>query len=1197
MTVDSADWLPESNESNNTLRKPMATRLSAPDFAVTDIQVSPTTNLNVGDPVTIRTSVASVGGVYDGLTDLQVAAYVDGRYIGVQTVSLRSGEEKQAEFTWQALPGAAHVVRIRLAKHPWEVNEQNNTMQVTVPMQVQPVDLVVEQISDSLPSQLIEGDSVTTRVRVRNVGSGDVHLPVEVTLFVNDVWVGQRQIDSLAAGQSRDLDFTWNAFRADSLTVRAAVDSTDNVPESDETNNALSREMPVRVVVRSEVQPQIQPLSLRVAVGATASYRITVRNRSNQSRALRLQVLGLDGLQISLQPAAVTLQPWASSQHVLQVQVPADSSAGVHEFTLRLTNEDDTVVTERSASLEVTREPQIEDLLPASGTRTGNTSVVFTWRTDVFSSSEVFLRAEDETSYRSFTGADGTEHQVRVDGLQRGKTYRFYVVSRTPQGTAQSEERGLSVTEAVAFAQREYRFTVDKDFDQRVRLQVRNLSSNPQTARVELVNPYEDVPAGFIGAGGDVPINLDANSTRDVTLALHFQTATRNQYTFVARLHSGEGADASIDEVPVQVTVDDTVDIEVQDLGTDPVTLQKTIRVVNRRNKPVAGLTLQLSESLQGQVALDKELQGFRLRPYESITVHIQPTFAIQISRYPEIQSRLAPGRAVLLDIPEARQQLHRQRQGSVRVVDNANRVRAELFNVDFTPPAGKQLYAVQLDNRILEYLNQVASCSNQGRIDIPFSVQPNEPGDPFLLVDMRPAKGWSWDQIAPQSAYFYVNGYLVGKLENTVPNGLYTFDVPAKYLKLGDFPTVNTVTMSWNLPNGGHFLQVANVKLVIFAKRMVQYVAAESEEEALRIAQNQPFFKQHNDPCLGKLEQALLSSTTDNDGRPWYNPATVTTNPWAASKIGVPIEEAPIQDVYSVPGTIVNASDLLTLLQSDEIGAYTCGGYQKRVIDYLLELEKKDPALSKCLLDENGKPRLLYYPVQGFSFGHHAVMVIDRSELERVGAATPFRDDLSIRPDINGIVIDPWYDQDMRTFDLQQWRAANLGEFDYSAHGDRWDFENGRPSYWIPPKIRQQPSNNNPYLTSRFHFVAVATSGVGILLSDESGRRAGFLSPREVVNDFGLYANLTLGKPGTSSRVCYVGMLGDTPRSYRIQLVPPLPRCNHDRPVRQLEGFGRQRTPSVLQGCASNLLRAAGRRASHFANRPDRQRPRLTGC
>ncbi|MGC8785126.1 MAG: CARDB domain-containing protein [Armatimonadota bacterium] len=1133
VTVDSQDWLPESDENNNTLRKPMPVRLSAPDFAVTDVQVSPTTGLNVGDPVTIRASVASVSGAYDGLADLQVYAYVDGNNIGSQTVSLRSGEEKQIEFTWRALPGAAHDVRITLAKHVWEVNEQNNTLQITVPMQTQPVDLVVEQISDSLPSQLVEGDTVTTHVRVRNAGSGDVRLPFDVVLLVNGGWVGQQRVDNLAAGESRDLTFTWNAYRTEKLTIRAVVDAAGNVPESDETNNSLSREISTRVVARSEVQTQIQPLGLRAAAGATVSYQITLNNYTNQSRTVRPQVMGLDGLQVSLQPAAVTLQPWASSQHVLQVQVPADASVGVHEFTLRLTNEDDTVVTERSVSLEITREPQIADLLPANGTRTGNTSVVFTWRTDVFSSSEVFLRAEDETTYRSFTGSDGTDHQVRVDGLQRGKTYRFYVVSRTPQGTAQSEERRLSVTEAVAFAQREYRFTVDKDFDQRVRLQVRNLSSSPQTARVELVNPYEDVPAGFIGAGGDTPVNLQANDTQEVTLALHFQNATRNRYTFIARLHSGEGADTSVDEVPVQVAVDDTVDIEVQDLGTDPVTLQKTIRIVNRRNKPVAGLTLQLSESLRGQVAMDKELQGFRLEPYESITVRIQPTFAIQISRYPEIQSRLAPGRAVLLDIPEARQQLRRQRQGSVLVVDKMNRVQAELHNVDFTPPAGKQLYAVRLDNRILEYLNQAASCSNQGRINIPFSVQPNEPGDPFLLVDMRPAKGWSYDQIAPQSAYFYVNGYLVGKLENTVPNGLYTFDVPAEYLKLGDFPTVNTVTMTWSLPNGGHFLQVANVKLVIFAKRMVQYVAAESEDEALRIAQNQPFFERHDDPCLDKLATFLMNSKTDEKGIPWRNPRM----------IHVPVLAGILTDAADSPYCLMG--------KGSPFADYACGGYQGRILNegFIYYLENQ-PGLRDCLLDENGRPKILFYPIQGFGGMHQAVLAVDRSELERLRVKHPFKTRPDGRPGgllggIQGKVIDPWYTQDMKIYDAQKWFLWNAGAFS-DLYRNNWDMERGRPPVWKPPQERTRQdfggNQGNPYLTEPYHFMAVATGRVGFLLSDEQGHRAGFIGLGEFVNDYGAYANIVYVEFDDGKRISFAGMLGRTPRNYTIRLVPMHP-------------------------------------------------------
>lgn len=1129
--VDSADWLPESDESNNTLRKPISLRFAAPDFAVTDLQVTPTSGLNVGDPVTIRATVAHVQGDFNGVTDLAVSAYVDGYYIGSQPVALRSGEQKEAEFIWRALPGTARTVRVTLQRHPWETNTANNQTEVTVPLQVAPVDLVVEEISDSLPSQLVQGDRVTTRVRVRNAGSGDIRLPFSVTLLVNGNNVGSLGVEELPAGESRTLTFVWTAFTAERLRFSAQVDSQNDIPgETDETNNRLTRDIATRVVPRQEVQVYLDPLSLRAGAGATVNYQVRLSNSSSQPRALRLQLVGLDGISASLEPATASLQPWCQTVHILRVQVPADAPAGEREFIVRVLNEDDTLVAERRATLEVTREPQISGLLPANSARTGNTSVVFTWRTDVFSSSEVFLRATDESTYRSFTGVDDMEHQVRVDGLQRGKTYRFYVVSRTAQGVAQSEERTFTVTEAVVFSQREYRFTVDKDFDQRVQLQLRNLSAQPQTVRVELVNPYDDVPAGFIGAGGDQPVTVAANSTQTVTLSMHFQTATRNRYTFVARLYSGEGASASVDEVPLHVTVDDTVDIEVQDLGTDPVTLQKTIRILNRRNKPVAGLTLQLSDSLQGQVSLDKELQGFRLDAYESITVRIQPTFAIQISRYPDIQSRLSPGRAVLLDVPEARQQLRRQRLGSVQVVDSANRVRSSV-QVDFTPPQGKQLYAVKLENRVLQYENRVASCSNQGTIQIPFNVQPAKPGDPFLLVDMRPAKGWSFDQIAPQTAYFYVNGHLVGKIENTVPNGLYLFDVPAEFLRLGEFPTTNTITMLWQLPNGGHFLQVANVKLVILAKEMIQYVAAESEEEALRIAQNQPFFAQHNDPCIDKLRFLLENSQYDHEGRPWRNPAVYGAGAFTGA----------------VNNVIDFISSLFDPITSAELTAYyACGGYQSRVLEYLQHLER-DPALRNCFVDENGRPKLLYYPVQGFFGGHHAVLVVERSELERLGVDDPFYKSGELegsagrlRSGIKGIVIDPWYTQDMQVWDANLWDHINYCEWDSSA-GWSQSWGEGRPKGWSPPNSRQTPQSN-PYLAETFHFVAVATGGVGIVLSDTEGRRAGVTARGEFVNDYGAYANFVYREFENGERLSFMGMLGSVPRRYNIRLVPLYP-------------------------------------------------------
>jgi subtilase family serine protease len=848
VVADSQNWLPDPNRDNNTMSKTIPLRLESPDFVVSDIKVNPRSGLNVGDTVSVVATVSS-SGQFQGLTDVRVNAFVNGSSIGSQTLSLRSGETKEVEFLWQAMPGVAHTFKVTLDKHPWETETGNNTMEATVPMEVAPVDLVVTDISDSLPSQLTESDSVTTRVTVRNQGSGAIRKPFQVALYVNNRWVNAVRLNGLEAGESKTVALTWTAFTAETITITAVADPDNQVPgEVDETNNGLSRQFNVRVVPLQQVRLSLSPITQKVAAGGQVNYQVQLNNSTNEPRRFRLQVVGLNGLQATISPDASLLNAWGWSQHSLQIQVPANAQSQTFNFKVQALAEDNSVAAEKEGVLEVTRNPQIFALLPESGATTGSTTVVFTWKTDVPASTEVFLRAVDEAEFRRFTGPEGTEHQVTVSNLQRGKQYRFYVRSANAQGSSQSEERVFTVTEAVVFTQREYRFTFDKDFDQRANLVIENRNSQPRQVQLELINPYEDVPANFIGAGIDKPLTLNPGQQATVPIAFHFQVATKNRYTFTAKVTSRAGEDVSVDTVPIYVTVDDQVDIEIQDLGTDPLTLQKTIRILNKRNKPVAGLNLVLSDELKGLVALDRELQNFRLGPYESVTVRMQPIFAIPISRYPEIRSRLQPGRAVRLDVPEARQQLRQQRVGSISVTSSSGYVLAKVGNVDFTPPPGKNLYATVLKNVVIENKNALSSCTNQGVINANFKVPPHKPSDPFLMVEMSPGKGWSFDQIAPQTAYFYVNGHLVGKIENTVPKGLYTFDVPAEFIKRGDFPTDNTITMRWELPNGGHFLQVANVNLVIFAEEVTQYVVAESEEEALRIAQNQPFFKRHDD-------------------------------------------------------------------------------------------------------------------------------------------------------------------------------------------------------------------------------------------------------------------------------------------------------------------------------------------------------------
>ncbi|MFA0735322.1 MAG: hypothetical protein OGMRLDGQ_001822, partial [Candidatus Fervidibacter sp.] len=1127
VVADSQNWLPDPNRDNNTMSKTVPLRLESPDFVVSDIKVNPRSGLNVGDTVSVVATVSS-SGQFQGLTDVRVNAFVNGSSIGSQTLSLRSGETKEVEFLWQAMPGVAHTFKVTLDKHPWETETGNNTMEATVPMEVAPVDLVVTDISDSLPSQLTESDSVTTRVTVRNQGSGAIRKPFQVALYVNNRWVNTVRLNGLEAGESKTVALTWTAFTAETITITAVADPDNQVPgEVDETNNGLSRQFNVRVVPSQQVRLSLSPITQKVAAGGQVNYQVQLNNSTNEPRRFRLQVVGLNGLQATISPDASLLNAWGWSQHSLQIQVPANAQSQTFNFKVQALAEDNSVAAEKEGVLEVTRNPQIFALLPESGATTGSTTVVFTWKTDVPASTEVFLRAVDEAEFRRFTGPEGTEHQVTVSNLQRGKQYRFYVRSANAQGSSQSEERVFTVTEAVVFTQREYRFTFDKDFDQRANLVIENRNSQPRQVQLELINPYEDIPANFIGAGIDKPLTLNPGQQATVPIAFHFQVATKNRYTFTAKVTSRAGEDVSVDTVPIYVTVDDQVDIEIQDLGTDPLTLQKTIRIVNKRNKPVAGLNLVLSDELKGLVALDRELQNFRLGPYESVTVRMQPIFAIPISRYPEIRSRLQPGRAVRLDVPEARQQLRQQRVGSISVTSSSGYVLAKVGNVDFTPPSGKDLFAVTIKNAVLELPNKIASCTNQGNLNAKVTVPPNKPSDPFLMVRLSPGKGWSFDQIAPQTAYFYVNGHLVGKIENEVPKGLYTFGVPAEFIKRGDFPTENTITMQWYLPNGGHFLQVADVTLVIFAQEVIQYVVAENEDEALRIAQNQPFFERHDDEKLQKILKILKKSEYDAKGRDWTNPDILV----------------------QLFGPLAGAINNIKANYYSEYGDYACGGYQERVLEWLTTMANRYPELFDGIA---------FAPVEGFGVGHHAVAIWAPAAGQGMW---------------DGYIIDPWYGQEMGYVPAWLWYFT-MG---YNADRDRlyedqWDWEKGRPKNpkffttqnAVIPNLQDDPppphasrprkqeiltnrsrqgnASTNPYLAPPpiYHFQILVGPEAGMIVTDEQGRRVGVeqgngtINP---VNDLGVFANLA-PIPTPNGTYYYLGMLGSTLRKYTVRLV-----------------------------------------------------------
>ncbi|MGB3944815.1 MAG: hypothetical protein WBK88_08500, partial [Methanothrix sp.] len=96
------------------------------------------------------------------------------------------------------------------------------------------------------------------------------------------------------------------------------------------------------------------------------------------------------------------------------------------------------------------------------------------------------------------------------------------------------------------------------------------------------------------------------------------------------------------------------------------------------------------------------------------------------------------------------------------------------------------------------------------------------------------------------------------------------------------------------------------------------------------------------------------------------------------------------------------NKNNLLSVLPyGDKYDEFKCGGYQAKVLHLLDSLRFSDDPEERALLDEWD-----YGPIEALWGGHQAVVIYPKG--------TDWTD--------SGIVLDPWIDQEPKTYDIHQW-------------------------------------------------------------------------------------------------------------------------------------------------------------------------------
>ncbi|MDH7570625.1 MAG: CARDB domain-containing protein, partial [Armatimonadota bacterium] len=708
------------------------------------------------------------------------------------------------------------------------------------------------QLTFSPAAGVSMNQQVTFEMTVRNGSLVPVPSEARVTayLLVSGVPAreGKKVLPPMAPGEEQKLTFTWIANEVARPRAVAIVDADEVIPESNESNNTLAFDLPFDVARSDDFAVALTPADQPCPAGQATAYGGRLSSFSTVATVFDLTVDGLPAGWAALSAKDVYVLAGQSRDFRVTVTPPPGTAPGSYPFqvTARRRGAGDTRNADAAAT--VTESTAISELLPIDGQTFPSTSVVCTWRTPVSASSEVYVRREGEVAESRFEGLAGTFHQVILNGLSVGDRYLFRVRSVAGGSASESTPRAFTIAGGVSFTEKQYTARIARDYSQVVQIPIVNLGSQAASVRAAVRNAYDpEIVAGFAGPGSvDEVLTLAPGETANLNLVIHAPTAARPEFELPVEVRSGTDAAPIVDGATVQVTVPVKAELEVQELGTDPVTLIKTMRLVNKSDVPVADVRLELDESLKGKVAIRPEANLLRVPAKGSVRFELVPIFELAAHRDPAFARSLASARVLRVDTAEARQCRSRQLSGSVSATSAAGSAAA---GVKYEMPQGMDIYAVMMENRLVLITVGLDVCTNVRRFSVDVPVPPLKSKDPFVRANLQARNPHGWP-VQAHTTSFRLNGYPIGSIDNQVPRGSYTFRVPPSVLNLSDTQSsYQRIELESFVYNEAHYWRAGTLQLGVYADSMVVYVPARSADEALRVAQNQPYFQAHNDP------------------------------------------------------------------------------------------------------------------------------------------------------------------------------------------------------------------------------------------------------------------------------------------------------------------------------------------------------------
>lgn len=454
----------------------------------------------------------------------------------------------------------------------------------------------------------------------------------------------------------------------------------------------------------------------------------------------------------------------------------------------------------------------ISNLTPPNNTNTSSNEVEFAWDTSERSTTNLYIRANTESTYRLISGAEGLHHSVVVHNLTRNTRYTWHAESGTGLRTSQSEERRLLINNGIIFSPRYYEFNLEKQYNQHCNITVKNIDSRPHRLLVNVSNPYSDIAIGFLGQGSaGWEITLSPGETRKLDLVINAQDASKERYIFDARL-ANLGPEEIVDYARIVVNVRlPKYDFTFSEVGTDPITLTKTFRVTNIGKDTITDLSIIPDESLARGAIILPYINHALLSPDESVFFNVSPIWSRNVGSISGYLTASA-----------------------------ANTTKS--LPVDFS--CGGKLYEVILKHPLLHFDLNVHQCLNapqpiEGEFPLPPGINAKNVSNAHLGIELDVRNE---PQSTPYKIWVKINDNEIGNVSRDIVSGYYEFPISGTsfaYSTAGS--AINKYSILDNVP-GGYSTIITGARIQMCLDELRLYICAKSQQEAEQIAWSLPW-------------------------------------------------------------------------------------------------------------------------------------------------------------------------------------------------------------------------------------------------------------------------------------------------------------------------------------------------------------------